>query len=174
MNRQIQDKKVEIIGKKNMLLKESNPIKKQNLINQINKLEEDLSSLESLLAIQRAPSVPKTPTTTTSTLESRLASAREESFRNTLETDRLKAGLEDLRRLTESQSVNKPSFMDRLTQRLTGNSNNKKEITVDDLEDLLADVELPKGGKRRKKRKSNKKKYSKKRYTRKLNNRRRK
>lgn len=175
MNRQIQDKKVEIIGKKNMLLKESNPNKKQNLINQINKLEQELSSLESQLAIQRAPSVPKTSTTTTSTLESRLASIRETSYQNKLTTDRLTAGLDELRSSIQ-QPVAKSSFMDRITQRLTGNSNNKKEITVDDLEDLLADVELPKGGKRRRKRKSNKKRnthrVNKRRHTRRVNNRR--
>lgn len=175
MNRQIQDKKVEIIGKKNLLLKETNLNKKQILINQINKLEQELSSLESQLAIQRAPSIPKTPTTRTSSLESRLANARETSYQNKLVIDRLTAGLEELRSsIHQPAPVVKSSFIDRLTQRLTPN-NNKKEITIDDLEDLLADVELPKGGKRKRK-KSNKKRntrrMNKKRNTRRVNNKR--
>jgi hypothetical protein len=138
-----------------------------NLTNSIRKKKEELNKL-----LQSSSS------NNSSSLEDRLASIRETSYQNKLVTDRLTAGLEDLRRLTESQPVAQTSFMDRLTQRLTGNSNNKKEITVDDLEDLLADVELPKGGKRRRKRKSNKKRnthrVNKKRHTRRLNNRRRK
>jgi len=137
-----------------------------NLTNSIRKKKEELTKLLQSSSFNNS-----------SSLEDRLASIRETSYQNKLVTDRLTAGLDELRSSIQ-QPVAQTSFMDRLTQRLTGNSNNKKEITVDDLEDLLADVELPKGGKRRRKRKSNKKRntyrVNKRRHTRRLNNRRRK
>ena len=137
-----------------------------NLTNSIRKKKEELNNL-----LQNSSS------NNSSSLEDRLSSIREKSYQNKLVTDRLTAGLNELRSSIQ-QPVDKSSFMDRITQRLTGNSNNKKEITVDDLEDLLADVELPKGGKKIKKRKSNKKRkthrVNKRRRTHRLNNRRRK